>query len=77
MKNFCYWQEDAPFPIPSYNDKKICLLREMEFKLIKESQEAGLINHEKISIFCPYINAEQANELCMECKVSNYGKVSE
>ena len=58
-KNFCYWQEDPPVSIPMYNNK-ICLLKENEYRLLKESSEAGLIKN--ISIFCPYNNAEQALE---------------
>ena len=72
MEDFCYWHEDAPFPIPSYQ-KKICLLREMEFRIEKEAAEKGLVS--KINIFCPYANAEQANE-CMDYKVMKYGKIS-
>ena len=61
--NFCYWHEN----IPDYSQskfltgkKKICLLRQMEYKIEKES---GINN--KISIFCPFQFADQATE--MDC----------
>ena len=66
MKNFCYWQEDSPqlnTQIYGLENKKICLLRLNEYRLLKESAELKLINN--INIFCPLIKAEQATE--MEC----------
>ena len=68
MDNFCYWQEEMPDYIQLQylmKLKKICLLRQVEYKI---EIEAGI--KETTSIFCPYANAEQANE-CMEYKVSN------
>lgn len=68
-KNFCYWQEQMIVSVPNFN-KKICLLRETEYKIEKES---GIIDSglkKGTNIFCPYENAEQAIE-CMEYKVSN------
>lgn len=78
MKNFCYWQEDVPDYIQLQYLKeleKICLLRQMEYRLFKEEREAGLVNNKDLTIFCPYKNAEQANE-CMDYKVMEYGKIS-
>ena len=66
MKNFCYWQENPPqlnTQIYKIENKKICLLRLNEYRILKESAESGLINN--IDIFCPLIKAEQATE--MEC----------
>lgn len=57
--NFCYWQEEPPVSIPLYKSK-ICLLRQIEYKLNKE---LGI--NKDINIFCPLINAEQAIE--MDC----------
>jgi hypothetical protein len=73
MDNFCYWQEQPVFSILNYNNK-ICLLREAEYRIEKESGaiEKGLTKG--TNIFCPYLTAEQA-EVCMEYKVSN-GKIS-
>ena len=63
--NFCYWHEN----IPDYSQskfltekKKICLLRQMEYKIEKES---GINN--KTNIFCPYLTIDQVNE--MDCKI--------
>ena len=60
MKNFCYWQEDVPDYIQLeylMKLKKICLLRQMEYKIEKES---GITN--KTNIFCPYTDKNQPNE---------------
>lgn len=65
MKNFCYWQENPPFSNSLYNNK-ICLLKQNEYKLIKESKQKELIN--KINIFCPYLNANSA-EVCEQYKL--------
>ena len=58
MEKFCYWQENNPelnTNIIQLNQQKICLLRMNEYKISKEN---GSTN--KISIFCPYINKENA-----------------
>lgn len=63
MENFCYWHENIPNYIQLNNligIKKICLLRQMEYKLEKE---AGI--NSKINIFCPFQSADQATE--MDC----------
>ncbi len=52
-KRFCYWQEVPPVVSPLYTNK-ICLLKENEYRLAKETGKA-----EKINIFCPYLDAEQ------------------
>ena len=68
MNNFCYWQEDIPIKNSFTfinNMQKICLFRQSEYRL-----------DGKTNIFCPYLNAEQAEE-CMEYRVSKeYGKIS-
>ena len=61
--NFCYWHENIPDYTQSQfftENKKICLLRQMEYKLQKE---AGIVN--KTNIFCPLQSANQATE--MDC----------
>lgn len=77
MENFCYWHEDVPYSNFNLinNELKICLLRQSEYRIEKESGliESGLVKG--TSIFCPYKTAEQAEE-CMEYKVSN-GKISQ
>ena len=73
MENFCYWQENSPIGnSENYFNYlgKICLLRWEEYKIEKENNIKNTTN-----IFCPYKNAEQANE-CMDYKVSQYGKIS-
>lgn len=62
-KNFCYWQEIPPTPIPMIQNK-ICLLRQNEYKLEKE---AGIEN--KTNIFCPYSTEKEA-ERCFDYEVS-------
>ena len=60
-KNFCYWQDELPYNMKYYNNiKKVCLLRQNEYKLLDENHMDDL--KKKINIFCPYINAEKANE---------------
>lgn len=58
-KFFCYWQENPPIINFMYNNK-LCLLKENEYKLMKELQQTN----EKMNIFCPYTDADQA----MECE---------
>lgn len=70
MENFCYWQENTPqtnIQIYEMQNKKICLLRLNEYRLIKELEidKASLLHN--ISIFCPY-NIEEA-ENCYEYKL--------
>lgn len=65
MKSFCYWQEDPPTPYYLYSNK-ICLLKENEYRITKELEQAGLTS--KINIFCPYLNAEKAEE-CEQYKL--------
>ena len=72
-EEFCYWQEAIPdFIQLQYlmKTKKICLLRQAEYRIEKESGKKETTN-----IFCPYANAEQALE-CMEYRVSNYEQIS-
>lgn len=65
MENFCYWHENVPDYIQLnklMGVKKICLLRQMEYKIEKES---GI--ESKINIFCPFQSVDQATE--MDCKI--------
>lgn len=59
MENFCYWQEETPVALPFYKNK-ICLIRQSEYKIEKETG-----NESKINIICPFTAAEQATE--MDC----------
>jgi len=70
MENFCYWQENTPqtnIQIYEMQNKKICLLRLNEYKLMKELEvdKVGLLHN--IDIFCPY-NIKQA-ENCYDYKL--------
>ena len=62
MKNFCYWQDDAPITIPTYQNK-ICLLREAEYRI--EGDIALSKYSKRTNIFCPYGNAEEA-KCCLD-----------
>lgn len=66
MENFCYWQENLPNHFKQFKNitnvsSKICLLRQNEYKIFKETENGEEII-KKINIFCPYINVEQAKE---------------
>lgn len=62
MKNFCYWQEDAPQTnnsIFKLQDEKICLLRLNEYKIQKE---LNLTKYgERNNILCPYTEKDKSN----------------
>lgn len=61
MGNFCYWQENSPIGnSENYFNflGKICLLHLNEYKLQKELNLTE--KEEKINIFCPYKNKEDA-----------------
>lgn len=75
MENFCYWHEDVPDYIQLNHlmgTKKICLLRQMEYKLEKE---AGITS--KTNIFCPFQNSDQATEMDCILGIKQNEKISE